>query len=203
MQADRIERAVAGDESALVALLVETDPRLCRIISRRIPPGMRSVLDAADIVQEVHIEVFRRIATLEPRTPVAFERWVSTIAVNKLRHAIERHNAAKRCGGRVRVSAKSRRVEDTTIALLDHLVDRGRTPSSNAGRRESLAAMDKAMSRLPEAYRQAIRLVHIEERGLEAAAAEMGRTERAVHALCHRGKKRLRTALAGNAGVES
>ncbi|MCH8806978.1 MAG: hypothetical protein IH986_12925 [Planctomycetes bacterium] len=81
------------------------------------------------------------------------------------------------------------------IGLLDLLAGPGRTPSRCVARVEALRAVQSALDRLPEHYRQAILLVRIEGRPVAEVAAEMGRTERAVHGLTRRGLELLRDRL--------
>jgi len=56
-----VQRATAGDAGALKPLPTHSHERLCRYIMGHIPRDLRSFLDAEDIAQETHIEVFRRI----------------------------------------------------------------------------------------------------------------------------------------------
>ena len=190
-----MRQAVAGDEGALTLLLAELDERLCARVQRKIPSALRSRFGAEDIVQETHREVFRHIRTFEPRGPDAFERWVSTIAVRKLRDVIKGQRRAKRGGGRTAASPAGPNVDDSMIGLLDVLAGPGRTPSRCVARVEALRAVQSALDLLPEHYRQAILLVRIEGRPVAEVAAEMGRTERAVHGLTRRGLELLRDRL--------
>ncbi len=190
-----VVKAVAGQATALKLLLIESRDLLCKDIAGRVPADLRGVLDVDDVVQEAHIEVFRRIAKFVPRGPNSFYRWVSAIALSRLRNAIKWQRAAKR-GGRWRAAEfRTRQVQDSTIALLDKLAGRDRTPSHYAARTEAVRAVQVAMADLPEQYRDALWLVHIEGRPVRAAAATLGRTERAVHGLCRRGMDLLRERL--------
>ena len=189
-----LERAVARDPAALTRLLTDTYLWLCDYIARRMPPDLRSIVDAEDIIQQTHIEVFRRIDDFAPNGVDSFRRWVRAIALSRLRNLIKGHRAAKRGGLRARVSNRGR-IDDSTVALLDHLAGPGATPSRCVARREAIDAVESALGALPEHYRQAVRLVHIEGHRVCDAATLMGRSERAVHGLCRRGLKRMRESL--------
>ena len=76
-QIELSQRAATGDAVALKLLLTESRRRLCDHISRRIPARLRSAVDVEDIVQEVHIEVFRRITSFQSHGPNAFYRWLA------------------------------------------------------------------------------------------------------------------------------
>jgi len=189
-----VEQAVAGDEVSLTLLLTESRGPLCRLVAGKIPRDLQRIAAADDIVQEAHTEVFRRITSFEPRGGESFHRWVATIAVRRLRSAIRDHRTAKRGGGR-RVAAPARNMENSAITLLDLLATAGVTPSRSVARREAVAAMQTALADLPEQYRQAIWLVHIEGHPVKEVAVEMGRTQRAIHGLCRRGIAQMRERL--------
>lgn len=192
---DLLLRAIDGDTVALKLLLTESHGPLCERISRRVFGDLQRVVDVEDIVQEAHVEVFRRIRSFEPRGPGSFSRWLTAIAINRLRNAIKRHRAAKRGGGRIARSPSDRRIEDSTIALLSALRSPEKTPSRCVARREAVDAVHSALDELPEHYRRAVWLVHIEGRSVRETASQMGRTERAIHGLCRRGLKLLETRL--------
>lgn len=198
MQAELVEQAVAGDIVALKLLLADSRLELCRYLSRKIPTHLSRLVDADDLAQDAHVEVFRRITDFQPRGPEAFTRWVSTIALSRLRNAVNWHRAARRGGGRVAITHRHRSRDDSTIELLDALAGRDLTPSRCVARVEAIDAVQEAINTLPEHYRQAILLVHIEGQPVREAAARMGRTERAVHGLCRRGMKLLRERLSAD-----
>src|SRR5262249_53709532 len=78
-----LQAAVRGDRAALLKLLSRSRAALVQRVSRRIPAGLRSTVDADDIVQNTHVEVVRRIGEFEAQDAGAFERWVATIAIHK------------------------------------------------------------------------------------------------------------------------
>lgn len=190
-----IERAVAGDLAALTLLLTESRPRLCSYLSRKIPSDLKGLIDADDLAQETHVVVFRRIGSFENRGADSFDRWVTTIGAHALRDAVKMRRTLRRGAGHIGAQALPRSFEDSVVALLDQLAVSGRTPSRSAIRHEAVAAVQNAISDLPEDYRRAVWLVYIEGRSVEAAAVEMGRSKRAIHNLCHKAKGRLREIL--------
>lgn len=196
-ESDLVSRAVAGDPVALKTLLTVVHAPLCRYISLRIPLDLGRVIDAEDIVQEAHIEVFRRIHQFEVRGPGSFFRWVAVIALNRLRNALSRHRTAKRGGGRAGLDRARRSIEDSSVVFLDTLAGKGHTPSRSVARGEAVQAVETAMADLPEPYREALRLVHIEGRSVAYAAEQMGRTERSIQGLCRRGLKLMQQCMAG------
>lgn len=201
-QAELSSRAAAGDELALTLLLKNTRGMVVEWIARKLPADLRTVIDADDVVQESHVEAYRHVSTFEPRGPDAFDRWIRTIALRKLRDQIKRHRAAKRGGGIARTPA-GRAIDDSMIALLDTLAGPGRTPSRSVARVEAIEAVQGALNDIDEHYRQAIWMVHIEGRPVAEAAKALGRTERAVHGLTRRGLDQLRERLGGRSNFLS
>lgn len=153
------------------------------------------MLAAEDVVQQAHIEVFRRIAGFEWRGPDSFYRWLATIALSRLRNAIRHQTSIKRGGGWTPVGPFAGNFEESAVELLDLLAGPDETPSRCVARSEAALAVRSALAELPEDNRRALWLVHFEGCSAKAAAAQMGRTERAVHGLCHRGLKLLRSHL--------
>lgn len=189
-----IRRAVEGDEFALSALLAESRSRLLDLVSCRIPADLKPAIEADDIVQQAHVEIFRRIKSLRNQNVDSFDRWMSTILLRQLLNALRELRALKRGGGHVRLGG-DRRLEDSSIALWNTLVGSGKTPSRVAARREAALAVHSALDGLPAQYRKAIWSVHIEGCPVREVACELGKTERAIHALCRRGLARMRRQL--------
>ncbi len=194
---DRARRAVGGDKVALKVLLTDSYDDLCRYVAHKIPSNLQRIVDAEDVVQDAHVEVFRRIGTFQPRGPDAFRRWLTTIALSRLRNTIKRHRAAKRNPGIV--SPMTRHIEDSSVALFDTLVGPGRTPSASVARAEAIDAVHGAIADLPELYQQAVWMVHVDGRAVKDVAVQLDRTERAVQGLCRRGMDILRDRLRSSA----
>lgn len=187
-------QAIAGDQVALSVLLTELEPLLRRRLEGRTPMDLRSVLDADDLLQDVYSDVFRAITRFRPQDDGAFDRWLATVALRRLRAEIRRHRAAKRGGG----ARDVRRVaggDESAITLLRLIESAEKTPSRAVASRELVAAVAAALDRLPESHREAVRLVHLEGLTVAEAAARMGRTDRAVHNLCFKARQHLRELL--------
>lgn len=189
-----VVRAAGGDEVALQILLADSRAQVCRYIAQRIPNDLCGHIDAEDIVQESHIEVFRRVHGFDDRGPRSFDRWVTAIAISRLRNTVRFFRAVKR-GGDTNAAHAVAGYEDSTIALLDLHAGPGRTPSRCIARVEAVDAVETAMAQLPQRYQQALRLVHLQGLPVSDVARQLGRTERAVHGLCRRGLEMLRNHL--------
>jgi RNA polymerase sigma-70 factor (ECF subfamily) len=194
---DRLEmarHAVKGDKIALKLLLTESHNRLTRYLSLKIPADLRASLDAEDVLQETYVRVFTHISQFVPSDGESFDRWVTTIAVRRLRSAVRRQRTARR-SGHLAASTGGPSPEDSVIALLELLASPEHSPSQSVARREAVASMKNEIQTLPAHYRRAIELVYLAGRTVADAAREMGRTERAVHGLCRRATRLLAQRL--------
>jgi RNA polymerase sigma factor (sigma-70 family) len=192
---DQLKRAIAGDEAALSRLLAEIEPQLTAYITRKLPADVARTVGVDDIISMTHAEVFRRISFLEPHGQDAFYRWVATIALNRIRNTVKKLRAVKRGGAAPAAKRMTADLEDSTVALWEKIAATRSTPSRAVARGEAIGAIHLALEGLPEQYRQAIWLVHIERRPVKAAAAAMQRSERSIHGLCRRGLQLLKEEL--------
>ncbi len=188
-----IAAAAAGDQAALTALLTETYATLRGYLARRIPADLQATIAAEDLVQETHVEVFRRIGDFRPDGDAALLRWVQTIAANRLRNAIRNRRAAKRGGRRVQVRQPG--LSESITVLLNVIAVCEDTPSQAAARDEIAPAVADAIAVLLPDQRQAVTLVYLDGLSVAEAAKKMNRTERAVHNLCYKARRHLREAL--------
>ena len=189
------KRAAKGDLPAFEVLISEIRPRLCDHIARYIPASMRRLIDGDDIIQEASVIAARRIRDFVPEVPNSFYRWMAAIALSCLRDNLKRYRAAKRGGQRHAVAQVRPGIEESSIQVWNLLVGADQTPSRVVRGHEASQAVLDALSALPERYRQAVWMVHIEQRTVADAAARMGKSERAVHGLCRRGLKLLQEQL--------
>jgi len=192
---DPLGRAIAGDTVALTLLLTSGRRALCEFVARRIPADLRGQIDADDMVQEAHAEVFRHIHRFERRGANAFDRWVRTIALRKLRDAIKMRRADKRGGRNAQVHAAGAGVDESVVLLLDLMAGAEKSPSRCAAGAEAEKAIRAALDLLPIDYQQAVVLVYLQGLTVEEAATRMNRTDRAIHNLCHKAKSQLREIL--------
>jgi RNA polymerase sigma-70 factor (ECF subfamily) len=85
-----VQRARAGDRSALEALCARYLPRLQRWAHGRLPPWARSAVDTHDLVQSALARAAMRIDTFEPRHEGAFQAYVRESLLNQIRDEIRR-----------------------------------------------------------------------------------------------------------------
>jgi RNA polymerase sigma factor (sigma-70 family) len=157
---------------------------------RHIPRSLRVVLEPQDVLQDAFIDALRRWTQFKPGDPDAGRRWLTAIVLNHVLNAVRAQGTAKRGGKR----ATGEEAAASASELVDQAVD-DRTPFRSAAARDFTVALERSISRLPPDRQRVIRLRLIEGNSIEAIAADIGRTERAVHNLYNRALKALRREL--------
>jgi len=185
-----IERARAGDPSAWAALIQRENRRLIGVLAGCLKPMENRAELVEDLLQDVHLEAFRRLDRFEDRGPGSFSRWVAGISRNKALHVL-------RAGRRHETPA---RLDQTGAPAVRSLRT---TPSSGAIKQELKSRLFQALDTLPDDYRQVILLRHFEGLDGKATAEALERSEGAVRVLFFRAMTRLGEALRSTGEVAS
>lgn len=130
--------------------------------------------------------------------PAAFYKWLESIVVNDLHDLVARLHRRKRDVRRV-VHGGGRDSMVSALQTLAAVTDS--TPSRALARDEAAALLLVSLARLTEDQRAVVRLRFFEERPVAAVAAELHKSEDAVHALTYRALKELRRMLEGVVGT--
>jgi RNA polymerase sigma-70 factor (ECF subfamily) len=136
---DLVERAKAGDRSAIELLMARYLPRLHRWARGRLPSWARDLADTQDLVQETLIKAFKHLERFEVRGEGAFHAYLRQALVNRIRDEIRRVN---------------RRPEATDLS--PDLPDEGASALEQAIGRDALERYELALKRLRPEDREAI-----------------------------------------------
>ena len=134
-----IERARAGDATALDRLLARHLAPLRRWARGKLPTWARDVADTDDLIQDTLLQTFKRIGDFDVRGPGALQAYLRQAVVNRVRDELRR---------------KGRRPGVTTLEGLD--VESGTSPLEQAIGRESVERYEKALVTLKPEEREAI-----------------------------------------------
>ena len=134
-----LQRARAGDRSAVETLIARYLPRLKRWATGRMPIWARDVADTDDIVQEAVLRTFARIDDFEPRREGALQAYLRQAILNRIRDELRR--------------AGSRR---PSIELDPHSPDPGASPFEHAVGTEMAERYEAALASLSDDDREAI-----------------------------------------------
>lgn len=191
-----LARARAGDGAALGQLLECYRNYLVLIARLQVGRRLQGKVDAADLVQETFLEAHRDFAGFRGRTEEELLAWLRRILVTNLANTVRHY-----CGTRRRdINLErdlTRELYESSRALDRGLVAAQSSPSQQAARRERAVLLADALETLPEDYREAIILRHLEGLSFPDVARRMGRTEDSVKKLWARALGRLRHALGG------
>ena len=191
---DLIALAATGDEQAVTQLLWNYHDRLAAHIARHLPGSLRRDVDAEDILQEALTDAWLKIRNFEPQGPNSFYPWIKTIADRRLVDKIRAQGAQKR-GVRAAAGSGKEGSSDSVARLLELTACDEHSPSGSVARRESERALRVALAGLNEDHQQVLRLRYLEEMPVAVVAAQMNRTDGAVHMLCNRAIKKLRDSM--------
>lgn len=192
-QAELIAKASAGDHEAASELFRRHGPKVRERLEHEISSRYRSVLTAEDVMQETYIDALLGMGGFVPQGDGSFESWLTTIAKNNLRSAIQSLDADKRGGDRKRVVPTH--PEESVVALYELLGATSNTPSRQAATTEAQTVLQKAIAQLPEDHQKVVRLYDLERRSIEEVAAALGRRSGAVFMLRARAHRALRTLM--------
>jgi RNA polymerase sigma-70 factor, ECF subfamily len=183
-----VERVRSGDAGALEALMEQYAARVYRLAF-----GItRNQADAEEVVQDVFLSLFRKVATFEGRA--ALGSWVYRVtanaALNKRRGkrlemevSLDEHFPTFRADGH----------RDGSRAFL--LADWSGMPDEELLSRERLATLNTAIDGLPDRYRAVLILRDVEGLSNEKAAQALGESVASVKSRLHRARMALREQL--------
>ena len=137
--ADLLQRAQAGDDTALVSLIGLYLPRLRRWAQGRLPARARDALDTEDIVQETVIAAVRNLHRVEIRGEGALQAYLRKALANRFTDLYRRQQAYP-----------AREALDSQVAAI------GPSPLEAAIGAEALERYETALESLSERDRQAV-----------------------------------------------
>jgi RNA polymerase sigma-70 factor (ECF subfamily) len=153
-----LEQAQTGDRQAFEELFARHRPYLRQLVELRLDPKLRTRVDPSDVVQEAHLEAFRRLNAFLRERPMPFRLWLRQIAYDRTLKAWRHHRGtARRAAGR-----EVPLPERSSLVFAKQLLAGGSTPSQSLDRRELAQRLRRAMAQLPPADREVILMRHFE-----------------------------------------
>jgi RNA polymerase sigma-70 factor (ECF subfamily) len=191
-----LEQARQGDAAAVDQLLARHREPVRRLIDLRLDPAIVQRVDASDVVQEVLLEVSRRLADYLRQPPMPFHLWMRHIALDHIIDAHRRHHQAQKRGvDRERPIHRPAWSERSSLELAAQLVDQERTPASAALQEELQRQLHEALAQMGDDDREIIQMRHFEMLSNQETAAALGLTEAAASMRYLRALRRLRDLL--------
>jgi RNA polymerase sigma-70 factor, ECF subfamily len=153
-----LQQAQTGDRQAFEHLFARHRPYLRQLVELRLDPKLHTRVDPSDVVQEAHLEAFRRLRTYLKERPMPFRLWLRQIAYDRTLKAWRHHRGtARRAVGR-----EVPLPERSSLVLAQQLLAGGSTPSQRLDRRELAQRLRQAIAQLPQSDREVILMRHFE-----------------------------------------
>lgn len=176
-----------GVEAAYETLIGEYQQPVFNLISRL----LSDPADACDVVQEVFLKVFRKIAAF--RGDSSLKTWIYRIAINEA-YNYQRWFSRHR---RQEIGLQNEEEGEGGLSYFQRLSDPSRSPFDCAADREQHALVEAALARLNPSFRAAVVLRDIEELSYEEIADILQIALGTVKSRILRGREALRKELAG------
>src|SRR5665213_414678 len=165
-----LSQARAGEKHAFDRLFALCESQLRRFVDLRLDPKLRPRVDPSDIVQEAHLEAFRRLDDFLETPTLPFKLWLRQITLDRLLMMRRRHVGAAR-----RSLAREAALPDgSSCSLARQLIAAGSTPSQQVGREELARRVREAVALLAEADREIILMRTFESLSFEEIAHLIG-----------------------------
>src|SRR5579883_2125360 len=183
--------AQAGSKEALAQMLEACRGYLLLIATQELDPALRAKGGASDLVQETILEAYRDFGRFHGGEAELLA-WLRRLLRNNLANFARRYRdtSKRQMSAEIPLDAGS-----ASTPPARTLIGGDSTPSAHAMANEQAEAVEKALERLPDDYRQVILLRYREEMPFEEISRVMGRSANAVEKLWLRAIERLRHEL--------
>jgi RNA polymerase sigma-70 factor (ECF subfamily) len=194
-----LEQVAQGDRQTLGRLLQRYRPRLHAFIASRLDQRVRARVDPSDVVQDVQLEVTRRIDDYLERRPMPFHLWIRRTAYEKLLK-VQRHHRRR---ARRSVNREVPLPESSSLLLAKPLLAGGLSPSQQLAARELAERVGHAVAELAETDREVLLMRHMEGLNYAEIVCLLGIEADAARKRYGRALLRLRKVLKNHGLLES
>jgi RNA polymerase sigma-70 factor (subfamily 1) len=185
---DLLERARAGSDEALGALVERCGPKLLALVRLRLGPSLRREVESRDVLQSALVKALAGFGRFAGTDGGSLMAWLARIVENEVRDLAEHYGRQRRDAAR-RVS-----LEESPEAA--RLASRVRSQTSCLALGERLSALAAAIESLTPDHREVIILHALEQRTFAEVAPRLGRSPEACRMLFARAMTELTLAVA-------
>ena len=193
--ADRLERILAGEESAFAEAFADHRERLWRMVHFRLDRRLQGRVDADDILQEAYLDAVKRLPHFAESQPMSLFVWLRLVVGQTLIDVHRRHLGAKMRDAEREESIQQQLSEGTSISLSFHLLAHLTSPSQAAVRAELFSFVKEALTGMSETDREVLALRHFEELTNNEVAEVLGLERKAASIRYVRALARLKIVL--------
>ena len=198
-----LERALAGDESALATLFDGYRARLRPMIRLRLDRRLAGRVDSSDVLQEAYLDVRRRIAEYA-RDPAAmpFHLWLRLVTGQRLTDIHRYHLGTQMRGAGQEISLQRGPFPQAdSVSLAAKLLGKLTSASRAAIRAEQKLRVQEALNSMDPIDREVLALRHFEHLSNDETALVLGLTKAAASNRYVRALKRLKEILSSSPGL--
>ena len=196
-----LQRARAGERQALDELFARHRDRLRRMVDMRLDWGLRSRLDASDVIQDAYLEVAGRLEEYLRNPTLPLFLWLRLVVGERLTTLHRQHLGTQMRDARREVSLyRAALPEASSAALAARLLGKHTSPTQAAVRAERLLRVQEALNSLDPLDREVLSLRHFEQLSRAETARVLGIAESAAAKRYIRALKRLKQTLADMPG---
>lgn len=178
-----------GEESAYETLIHRFEQPIFNVVSRLLDDPA----DAADVVQEVFLKVFRNVVAFRGESSI--KTWIYRIAVNEARN--QRRWFSRHRRQEVNLEAEEQDLYQGQRGYQNWLPDPGRSPYELTLDRETQALIEGALAEVNPKFRAALVLREIEGLSYEEVGEILEISLGTVKSRILRGREALKKQLAG------
>ena len=193
--AELLERARDGDADVVGELLMRDAERLRRMVRLRMDARLKGRVDAADVLQEVHLEAAQRLPDYLRKPDMPFFLWMRFLTNQRLAALCRHHLGVQARDVRREVPLQRGSPGATSVALAHCLSAHATTPSMAAMRGERKARLEEALDEMDPTDREVLALRHFEQLSNAEAAGELGINAAAASKRYVRALRRLKEIL--------
>jgi len=195
---DLLARARDGNELAFEELFMRHRGRLQKAIAMRIDRRLAARIDASDVLQETHMEAFRRLPKYLKQGEMPFYLWLLWIAREKVLELHRRHLGAEKRAVTREVPLLPADTSATFVSLI--IAGHEPSPSQVLEKTELAECLRRALGQLDEDERDLILWRHFEQFSARETAQLLQISEAAASKRYLRAVERLHAILV-NLGV--
>jgi RNA polymerase sigma-70 factor (ECF subfamily) len=181
-----VARVLAGETSMFEIVMRRYNQRLYRV-ARAI---LRNDGEAEDVMQDAYVRAYEHLDQFAGRAK--FSTWLTRIAVHE---ALARQRRGKRY-------QELKPMSESDGDSMDGFASMALTPEEQVSNSEIRSLLEKAVEKLPDAYRTVFVLRDIEEMSTSDTANALEISEENVKVRLHRARALLRKSLYARAGME-
>jgi RNA polymerase sigma-70 factor (ECF subfamily) len=199
-----LQRALAGDESALAGLFHGYRERLRRMIRLRLDRRLSGRVDSSDVLQEAYLEVHKRLSEYaRDASAMPFHLWLRLITGQKLTDIHRYHLGAQMRDAGQEVSLyRGRFPQASSVSLAAQLLGRMTSASKAAIRAEHKLIVQEALNGMDPIDREVLALRHFEHLSNDETALVLGLSKSAASNRYIRALRRLKEVLSSIPGLK-